>query len=151
VSHHVRSSKAYSVQRVPPPRHFTLEQANAALADVRPLVERMVAHRAKVGVLLSRRAELTSTIAGNGGDLDPGELARVEAEIAEEAKGVAQCVNQIHGLGAQVKDADEGLVDFPALREGVEVLLCWKLGEDEIAFWHGLEDGFAGRQPVDDL
>jgi hypothetical protein len=136
---------------VPPPRHFTLEQANAALADVRPLVERMVAHRAKVGVLLSRRAELTSTIAGNGGDLDPGELARVEAEIAEEAKGVAQCVNQIHGLGAQVKDADEGLVDFPALREGVEVLLCWKLGEDEIAFWHGLEDGFAGRQPVDDL
>ena len=134
-----------------PPRHFTLEQANAALPDVRPLAERMVAHRAKVAVLLSRRAELTSTIAGNGGDLDPGELARVEAEIAEEAKGVAQCVNQIHGLGAQVKDADEGLVDFPALREGVEILLCWKLGEDEIAFWHGLEDGFAGRQPVDDL
>ena len=141
----------YTVQRVlPPPRHFTLEQANAALADVRPLAERMVAHRREVATLLSRRAGLTSTIAGNGGDLDPGELARVEAEIAEEAKGVAKCVNQIHGLGAQVKDADEGLVDFP-LRDGEEVLLCWKLGEDEIAFWHGLEDGFAGRRPVEEL
>jgi hypothetical protein len=133
---------------VPPPRHFTLEQANEALAEVRPLAERMVTHRREVALLLTRRAGLTSTIAGNGGDLDPGELAHVEAQIAEEAKGVAQCVNQIHGLGAQVKDADEGLVDFPALREGEEVLLCWKVGEDEIAFWHGLEDGFAGRRPV---
>jgi hypothetical protein len=140
----------YTVRPVPP-RYFTLEQANAALAEVRPLAERMVAHRREAATLLSRRAGLTSTIAGNGGDLDPGELARVEADIAEEAKGVAQCVNQIHGLGAQVKDADEGLVDFPALREGEEVLLCWKVGEDEIGFWHGLEDGFAGRRPVDDL
>jgi hypothetical protein len=136
---------------VPPPRHFTLEQANAALLEVRPLAERMVAHRQEVATLLSRRAGLTTTIAGNGGDLDPGELARVEAEIAEEAKGVAKCVNQIHGLGAQVKDADEGLIDFPALREGEEVLLCWKLGEDEIGFWHGLEDGFGGRRSVAEL
>jgi hypothetical protein len=134
-----------------PPRHFTLEQANAALEEVRPLAERMVAHRREVATLLSRRAGLTTTIAGNGGDLDPGELARVEAEIADEAKGVAQCVNGIHGLGAQVKDADEGLVDFPALRDDEEVLLCWKLDEDEVAFWHGLEDGFAGRRPVEEL
>jgi hypothetical protein len=134
-----------------PPRHFTLEQANAALEEVRPLAERMVAHRREVATLLGRRAGLTTTIAGNGGDLDPGELARVEAEIADEAKGVAQCVNGIHGLGAQVKDADEGLVDFPALRDDEEVLLCWKLGEDEVAFWHGLEDGFAGRRPVEEL
>jgi hypothetical protein len=133
------------------PEHFTLEQANAALEQVRPLAEQMVAHRHEVAVLLARRAELTSTIAGNGGDLDPGELARVEAEIAEEAKGVARCVNEIHGLGAEVKDADEGLVDFPALRDGEEVLLCWKLGEDEIEFWHGLEEGFAGRRPITEL
>lgn len=136
---------------VPAPRHFSLEEANAALEEVRPLAEQMVAHRREAAVLVSRRAELTSTIAGNGGDLDPGELARVEAAIAEEAKGVARCVNKIHGLGAQVKDADEGLVDFPALREGEEILLCWKLGEGEIEFWHGLEDGFAGRRPVEDL
>jgi hypothetical protein len=136
---------------VPPPRYFTLEQANAALDEVRPLAERMVAHRREAAVLLTRRAGLTSTIAGNGGDLDPGELARVEAEIGEQAKGVARCVNEIHGLGAQVKDADEGLVDFPALHGDEEVLLCWKLGEDEIAYWHSLEDGFAGRRPLSDL
>jgi hypothetical protein len=134
-----------------PPRHFTPEQANAALAEVRPLVERMVEHRRELGLLVSRRAELSTTIAGNGGDLDPGELARVEAEIGEQAKGVARCVNEIHGLGAQVKDADEGLVDFPALHGDEEVLLCWKLGEDEIAYWHSLEDGFAGRRPLSDL
>jgi hypothetical protein len=131
-----------------PPRHFTLEQANAALEEVRPLAERMVAHRREVATLLGRRAGLTTTIAGNGGDLDPGELARVEAEIADEAKGVARCVNGIHGLGAQVKDADEGLVDFPALRDDEEVLLCWKVGEDEVAFWHGVDEGFAGRKPL---
>jgi hypothetical protein len=134
-----------------PPRHFTPEQANAALADVRPLAERMVEHRRELGLLVSRRAELSTTIAGNGGDLDPGELARVEAEIGEQAKGVARCVNEIHGLGAQVKDADEGLVDFPTLRGEEEVLLCWKLGEDEIAYWHSLDDGFAGRRPLSDL
>ena len=133
------------------PRYFTLEEAAETLQAVRPLAERLVDHRREVAVLLSRRAGLTSTIAGNGGDLDPGELARVEGEIAEQAKGVARCVNEIHGLGAQVKDADEGLVDFPALRGDEEILLCWKLGEDEIAFWHGLEDGFAGRRPIDDL
>jgi hypothetical protein len=134
-----------------PPRHFTPEQANAALAEVRPLAEQMVEHRRELGLLVSRRAELSTTIAGNGGDLDPGELARVEAEIGEQAKGVARCVNEIHGLGAQVKDADEGLVDFPALRGDEEVLLCWKLGEDEIAYWHSLEGGFAGRRPFSEL
>jgi hypothetical protein len=132
-------------------RYFTLDQANGALDQVRPLAERMVAHRREVATLLARRGELSTTIAGNGGDLDPGELARVEAEIAEQAKGVARCVNEIHGLGAQVKDADEGLIDFPALRGDEEVLLCWKLGEEEIGYWHDLEEGFAGRRPVDDL
>ena len=129
-------------------RYFTAEQANDALEEVRPLAERMVGHRRALGDLLGRRSELSGTIAGNGGDLDPGELARVEAEIGEEAKGVARCVNEIHGLGAQVKDADEGLVDFPALRGEDEVLLCWKLGEEAIEFWHGLEEGFAGRRPL---
>jgi hypothetical protein len=58
-------------------------------------------------------------------------------------------VVQLERLGVIVKDADRGLVDFPALREsGEEVLLCWQVGEDEIAYWHGLEEGFAGRKPL---
>jgi hypothetical protein len=51
-------------------------------------------------------------------------------------------------VGAQIKSLEEGLLDFPALRGDEEVLLCWKLGEDEIAYWHGLEEGFAGRKPL---
>ena len=58
-------------------------------------------------------------------------------------------MNTIHGHGAIVKDLDDGLVDFPALRGGEEVLLCWRLGEDEVAYWHGLEEGFAGRKRLD--
>ena len=58
-------------------------------------------------------------------------------------------MNAIHTQGAIVKDLDEGLVDFPAVRDGEEILLCWRLGEEEVAYWHGLEEGFAGRQPLD--
>ena len=75
-------------------------------------------------------------------------LAEVQAEVDEHATGVARCIEAVHGLGVLVKDVDAGLVDFPALREGEEVLLCWHLGEDEIGYWHGLEDGFAGRRPL---
>ena len=51
-------------------------------------------------------------------------------------------------VGAIVKDLDSGLLDFPSIRDGVEVLLCWRLGEDEVGWWHGPEDGFAGRHPL---
>ena len=57
-------------------------------------------------------------------------------------------MNEIHELGAIVKDPDEGLVDFPARHDGEDVLLCWRVGEDEVAWWHTLEDGFAGRKPL---
>jgi hypothetical protein len=62
--------------------------------------------------------------------------------------GIARCVSRIHEAGGLVKDLDAGLVDFPARREGVEVLLCWRLGEDEVGYWHGLEEGFSGRKPL---
>ena len=71
-----------------------------------------------------------------------------EAEQRERVE-IARCVDAIHRRGAIVKDIDEGLVDFPALRDGVEILLCWRLGEDEVAHWHGLEEGFAGRKQLD--
>ena len=73
----------------------------------------------------------------------------IEHRRAQERIGVARCVNAIHEQGAIVKSPDEGLIDFPAQREGEEILLCWRLGEDEVAFWHPLEEGFAGRKPID--
>lgn len=129
-------------------RFFTLEEANAALADVRPLTERMVERRRALDEAQRRHATAMTQIAGNGGDLSPGELAELQAAVEHEAGEIARCIEQINGLGAQVKGVEDGLVDFPALRGGQVVLLCWRLGEDEIGFWHGPEDGFAGRRPL---
>ena len=68
--------------------------------------------------------------------------------MEREAGELARVIDEIVEYGVEVKDLDEGLIDFPALRRGETVLLCWKLGEDEILYWHGIEDGFAGRQPL---
>jgi hypothetical protein len=130
------------------PRYFTLEEANAAVAELRPVVERMVEHRRRFLDARKRRGDLTEQAGSNGGDLTPTDFAEVEQELEGEATELALCIEQIEAAGALVKDLDQGLLDFPALREGEEILLCWHLGEDEIAFWHGLEEGFAGRKPL---
>ena len=129
-------------------RYFTPDEANAALAQVRPLAERMVAHRRRMIEAQARQEQLEEHVAGNGGGLDTSVPARLEAEVEREAGRVAECVDAIGALGAQVKDLDTGLLDFPSLRDGQEILLCWRLGEDEIRYWHTLDGGFAGRQPL---
>ncbi len=129
-------------------RHFTPEEANAALAGVRPLVERMVDRRRSHVAALLRQEELEGRIRGNGGGIPPAELADAAAAVDREARALAQVIDELTEAGVEVKDIDEGLVDFPALRHGETVLLCWKLGEDEIRYWHTLESGFAGRRPL---
>ena len=131
------------------PRYFTPDEANQELLEIRPLVEELVAHRREQQRLEATRFELAAKIAGNGGGIDPNVLGEAEQAEQRERVEVARCVNAIHGRGAIVKDVDEGLVAFPALRQGEEILLCWRLGEDEVAHWHGLEEGFAGRKPLD--
>jgi hypothetical protein len=130
-------------------RHFTPEEANEALKLVRPLAESLVAHRRAFTVAAARRARLSQHISGNGGDFDPQEPSEVEGQLEREAEAVARAVEELQGLGVLVKDLDRGLVDFPALRDGEEVLLCWQVGEEAVAHWHGLEEGFAGRKPLD--
>ena len=129
-------------------RYFTPAEANELLAEVRPAEERLVVHRRAFSEAAARRAQLTTHVAGNGGDLDPGELREHAEQMEREAEAVAAAVEELDRLGVLVKDLDRGLVDFPALRQGEEVLLCWQVGEDEVAFWHGLEEGFAGRKPL---
>ena len=129
-------------------RHFTPEEANELLEQVRPVAESLVAHRRAFTVAAARRARLSHRISGNGGDLDPQEPSELQAQVEREAEAVAHAVDELQQLGVLVKDLDRGLVDFPALRDGVEVLLCWQVGEDEVAYWHGLEEGFAGRKPL---
>jgi hypothetical protein len=129
-------------------RYFTAEEANQALGEVRPLTEELVAHRRALVELQERQSALMTRIAGNGGNVEPHELEDVQEQLDEEVAGIARCVARIHDVGALVKDLDAGLVDFPATRDGEEVLLCWRLGEAEIGFWHGLDEGFSGRKPL---
>ena len=129
-------------------RHFTPEEANAALEEVRPLVEKLVGHRQAHVAALARQEELEERIRGNGGGIPPSTLAEAAEEVERETREIAKTIDRIDEHGAQVKDLDEGLIDFPALREGETVLLCWKLDEDEIGYWHTVEDGFAGRRPL---
>ena len=129
-------------------RYFTPEEANALLAQVRPVAESLVAHRRSLSVLTARRARLNARIAGNGGDFDPREPRELDEQLDREAEAVVEAVDELQSLGVLVKDLDRGLVDFPALRDGEEVLLCWQVGEDEVAWWHGIEEGFAGRKPL---
>ena len=129
-------------------RYFTVDEANEALAEVRPLTEELVGHRRALVELQERQSALTTRIAGNGGNVEPHELEEVQEQLDEEVAGIARCVARIHEVGALVKDLDAGLVDFPATRDGQDVLLCWRLGEAEIGFWHGVDEGFSGRKPL---
>ena len=129
-----------------PRRYFTPEEANELLAEVRPLAEELVARRRSFVVTTARRARLAARIAGDGGDFDPQEPRELEEELEREVAAINRCAERLERLGVLVKDLDRGLVDFPALRQGEEVLLCWQVGEDEVAHWHGLEEGFAGRK-----
>jgi hypothetical protein len=129
-------------------RVFTLVEANAVLVELRPIVERAVSHRRKLGEAQRHQAELVTRIAGNGGDMQPSDLREAAATIQREAAAIADCVERIDEAGAQIKSLEEGLLDFPARRGDEVVLLCWKLGEDEIRYWHGVDEGFAGRKPL---
>jgi len=129
-------------------RHFTAEEANDALVEVRPLVEEMVARRREHIAALERQEELEGHIRGNGGGIPPAQLAETAAEVERLERSLTRTVDELHDLGVLVKDLDDGLIDFPAERRGETVLLCWKLGEDEIGYWHTMEDGFAGRRPL---
>lgn len=129
-------------------RYFTPSEANELLAEVRPLAESLVQHRQGMRLAAERRARLTARIAGNGGDLDPQEPGELDEQFQRESHAVTQAAERLERLGVLVKDLDTGLVDFPALHEGEEVLLCWQVGEDEVAHWHGVDEGFAGRKPL---
>jgi hypothetical protein len=132
------------------PRIFTPEEANEALVQLRPVAEEMVAHRRALAAAQKRQAGLVVTIAGNGGDLGPRDLQEAAEAIQRESDAIAHCVRTLDDAGVQVKSLEEGLLDFPSVRDGEDVYLCWQVGEERVAFWHGVDEGFAGRKRLDD-
>ena len=127
---------------------FTLEEANAAVVELRPIVQRMVEAGQKLAAAQHEQAQLVTRIAGNGGDMQPSDLRELAETIQAEADVIAACAAEINAAGAQIKSLEEGLLDFPSRRDGEDILLCWRLGEDEIGYWHGVDEGFAGRKPL---
>ncbi|MEA2573426.1 MAG: hypothetical protein QOH93_724 [Chloroflexia bacterium] len=131
------------------PRYYTLSEANGMLPQLSQLLELMQAQRRQLELLQGRSSVVAQKTRGNGNHNPSEDVALVQATTqVEEALEVA--IKQLQGWGIELKDLETGLVDFPALREGRTVYLCWKLGEPEIAFWHETDSGFAGRQPLDE-
>ncbi len=123
--------------------------------DLLPLIEQSLVEaresKEKVEGLDRELSRATTEIMVLGGSFPPyGRLANNRSEREQLMTRLKEAINRILETGCVVKDLDEGLIDFPTLREGEEVYLCWKLGEERIGFWHGIEEGFAGRKPLDD-
>jgi hypothetical protein len=130
-------------------RSFTPDEANNALEEVRPVAERLVAVRARMRELEKSQGELVVAIGGNGGGYAATDLNAAQSELSGLADAALACVDRLEELGVVLKDLDLGLLDFRSEREGEEVLLCWHVGEDSVTWWHGLEEGYAGRKPID--
>jgi hypothetical protein len=123
-------------------RHYTLEEASELLPRVVELIERMRAARDRLGDHEAREA-LSEASPTNGGG-GPGRT------VSEGFLELRDSMIELRDLEVVLRDLDRGLLDFPSLREGREVYLCWEEGEDAIRFWHEPEAGFAGRRPLED-
>jgi hypothetical protein len=137
-----------TVREYKPARLFTIEQANATLPLVRAITGDL-ATLAKDVVERRHRLALLTT----GRDLKPGdpysdELTQMEGELERDAIRLQGYVDELRHLGLEPKGAVEGLVDFPCQLDGRVVFLCWRLGEPEVLYWHDLDSGFGGRQPL---
>jgi hypothetical protein len=128
---------------------FTPAEANSALSEVRPAAERLVALRTRMRELERTQGELVTAIGGNGGGYAASDLNAAQSELVSLADAALACVERLEELGVVMKDLDQGLLDFPALRDGEEVELCWRVGEEAVESWHRVGEGFAGRKPID--
>ena len=123
-------------------RHYSLEEATEALPLVVELVERMRRARSRLTDAEARAALSDATPTNGGGN--PGRT------VSEGFLELRETLIGLQAMDVVLRDLEAGLIDFPALRDGREVYLCWQEGEDEIAFWHEVDAGFAGRRPLDD-
>jgi len=136
------------------PRIFTVEQANQLLPRVRSLLSRL--RKQRDAVRARESAVVIAELEGLAGQellshtarRKVGEQAEQWSDEMEKLNGV---LSRLDALGCQLKDMDEGLIDFFTIHQGQLVYLCWKDGEEAVRFWHGLEDGFTGRRPITEL
>lgn len=131
-------------------RTFTLDEAQSLLPVLESLLRTAIQAKRIMDEVEAELQMLNHRIFLNGGMfLDIVPLARRKAERARAEQRAKDAIAEIDSIGVQVKDLDMGLLDFPCDVEGQKILLCWKLGEKAITHWHGIEEGFAGRKPID--
>ncbi|HEY7347521.1 MAG TPA: DUF2203 domain-containing protein [Ktedonobacterales bacterium] len=129
-------------------KHFTREEAEALLPQITPLLLDL---QQRHGALLPLRQDLETLrqrMRGNGHGLHE-RLEQLNRQYATLLEEVNRLIRRIYAFGCQLKDPAMGLIDFPTLRDGREILLCWRLGEEGIHWWHETTTGFQGRQPLD--
>ena len=121
---------------------FTLEEANETLVVVRPKLSAIRAHYAMIASMREAAREAASA-ADRGGGMAGG------TNYVKTLYEIGKLTTELHELGVELKDYSRGLIDFPSMKDGRVVLLCWQLGEgNRIEWWHEIEAGFAGRQPL---
>lgn len=123
-------------------RVYTLQEARQALPEVKALMTTIQTARQAIIRLRPEAWPAISKAAHNGGSHAAGEMAIHIGRLE-------QAVKAILGMGIFIKDLDQGVIDFLGKRDDREVFLCWRYGEDDIEFWHDINAGFAGRQPID--
>lgn len=132
-------------------KNFSLEEAQNLLPVIESLLRTSIESKKKIEAIEEDFKKINHTIFLRGGmHLDIVKYARLRAESDKAIQRVKDAMAEIESIGAQVKDLDIGLIDFPCNVDGTTVLLCWKLGENGITHWHGTSEGFAGRKPIDE-
>src|SRR6185312_4196260 len=132
-------------------RTFTLQEAQVLLPVLKSLLKQAIDGKKLIETIESEFQELAQKIFLSGGLLvEIGRMAARRAERDKTEQRIKDVLAEIDATGVQVKDLDVGLLDFPCVVDGKVILLCWKVGEDRITHWHGLEEGYAGRKPIDE-
>ena len=129
-----------------PTHYFTLDEARALVPRLRGLLTALQVERRQLAAAAQALQAIAPAMRSNGHGAD---ARRHEERVAELTAAIRSKLHQIGALGIEVKDLESGLVDFPSLRDGRVVYLCWRADEPTVAFWHELDAGFAGRLPLD--
>jgi hypothetical protein len=131
-------------------KYFNRQEAEKLLLTIEPWLKEARQQKQAVESLQTDIAKASAKVMMLGGSLPPlGELSRKKSEQEKTSQVLLETIKRIQETGCVVKDLDIGLIDFPSMRGGEEVYLCWKLGEERIGFWHGIDEGFTGRKPLE--